>query len=325
MANIPIRLTCADYAKLAPLMIGDVKPAGVDLTLIHRTEGSWLGRVEMLQRATGDTSVDGGETSMAGHLRRIAGGDRSFVALPVFPLRNLTARDLYIRKDGPIRQASDLIGHRVGMYDWVASGTIWYRHFLTWIGVPPDRLQWWIGQVEGAWSARHPGDFPPGVSPVPEGQTLVKMLLAGDLEAVYSPPRPIPYHPKDGPIVRLFPDPRPIEHEYYRATKCYPPQHLIVLRRPVWEANKFLAKAITDAFIDNNRVFAASIRNFPYASPWLDSELEEAEAVMGAGYQPDGYEAGKREVDIFCRQSHDAGITPRMVTAEEYFEEFLAS
>jgi 4,5-dihydroxyphthalate decarboxylase len=325
MANIPIRLTCADYAKLAPLMIGDVKPAGVDLTLIHRTEGSWLGRVEMLQRATGDASVDGGETSMAGHLRRIAGGDRGFVALPVFPLRNFTARDLYIRKDGPIHQPSDLIGKRVGMYDWVASGTIWYRHFLNWLGVPPERLQWWIGNVEGAWSARHPGDFPPGVHPVPEGRTLVEMLLAGELDALYSPPRPTPYHPKDGPITRLFPDPRPIEHDYYRATKAYPPQHLIVLRRPVWEANKWLAQAITDAFAENNRVFAACLRNFPYASPWLDSALEEAEAVMGAGYQPDGYEAGKREVDIFCRQSHDAGITPRIVTAEEYFEEFLAS
>jgi hypothetical protein len=53
--------------------------------------------------------------------------------------------------------------------------------------------------------------------------------------------------------------------------------------------------------------------------------LEETEALMGAGYQADGYAAGKREVDIFCRQSHDAGITPRIVTAEEYFAEFLGS
>ena len=325
MADLPIRLTCADYARLAPLMIGDVKPDGVALTLIHGTAGSWLARVEMLQRATGDTSVDGGETSMAGHLRRVVNGDRSFVALPVFPLRNFTARDLYIRKDGPIREPRDLIGKRVGMYDWVASGTIWYRHFLNFVGVPPDKLEWWIGNVEGAWSARHPGDFPPGVHALSEGRTLVEMLLAGDLEAIYSPPRPTPYRPKDGPIVRLFADPRPIEHDYYRATRCYPPQHLIVLRRPVWEANKWLAKAITDAFAENNRVFSTCIRNFPYASPWLDNALEEAEAVMGADYQGDGYEAGKREVGIFCRQSHDAGITPRIVTPEEYFAEFLES
>ncbi len=46
---------------------------------------------------------------------------------------------------------------------------------------------------------------------------------------------------------------------------------------------------------------------------------------MGAGYQPDGYEAARHEVDTFCRQSHEAGITPRVVTSEEYFAEFLAS
>src|SRR5260370_12618345 len=40
MADIPIALTCADYARLMPLMIGDVKPDGIDLTLIHGTGGA---------------------------------------------------------------------------------------------------------------------------------------------------------------------------------------------------------------------------------------------------------------------------------------------
>ena len=77
---------------------------------------------------------------MAGHLRRIDQGDRSLVALPVFPLRNFTARDLYVRKDGPVRTPADLRGRRVGMYDWVASGSIWYRHFLRFIDVTPEDL-----------------------------------------------------------------------------------------------------------------------------------------------------------------------------------------
>src|ERR1700687_4380406 len=112
MAALPIRLTCADYARLAPLMTGDVTAEGVELTLIHGTGGSWPARAEMLRRAISAPSVDGGEASMAGHLRRIDNGDRSFVALPVFPLRNFTGRDLYVRKDGPIRTAADLVGKR---------------------------------------------------------------------------------------------------------------------------------------------------------------------------------------------------------------------
>jgi hypothetical protein len=91
---------------------------------------SWEMRAEMLRRALDDPVVQGGEASMAGHLRRIDKGDRSHVGLPVFPLRNFTARDLYVRKGGPVKSPADLAGKRVGMYDWVVSGSIWYRHFL---------------------------------------------------------------------------------------------------------------------------------------------------------------------------------------------------
>ena len=69
------------------------------------------------------------------------------IALPVFPLRNFTARDLMFAEDGVVRAAADLRGKRVGIYDWVASGSIWYRHFLHYIGVPPEELRWthWRG------------------------------------------------------------------------------------------------------------------------------------------------------------------------------------
>lgn len=325
MADIPITLTCADYARLAPLMTGDVKPDGIALTLIHGTGGSWPDRAEMLQRALQDQGVAGGEASMAGHLRRIDQGDRRFVALPVFPLRNFTGRDLYVRKGGGVTAAADLIGKRVGMYDWVASGSIWYRHFLNFIGVAPDRLEWWIGDVEGGWRARHPGELPAGVHAVPEGRFLVEMLIAGDLDAIYSPPLPSRYDRAAGPIVRLFPDFRAIERDYFRHTGCFPPQHLIVLRREVWERDKGVARRLTDAFIRANRLFAAATRNFPYVSPWLEAELEETEAFMGADFYADGFEANRRTIEVFCHQAHELGITSRLVSPEEYFAEFLAS
>jgi 4,5-dihydroxyphthalate decarboxylase len=100
MADIPITLTCADYARVMPLATGDIKPDRITLTLIRGTAGSWEKRAEMLRRALDDPMVQGGEASMAGHLRRIDTGDRSHVGLPVFPLRNFTARDLYVRKGG---------------------------------------------------------------------------------------------------------------------------------------------------------------------------------------------------------------------------------
>jgi 4,5-dihydroxyphthalate decarboxylase len=261
---------------------------------------------------------------MAAQLRRIDAGDRSFVGLPVFPLRNFTARDLYVRKDGPVASAADLIGKRIGMYDWAASGSIWYRHFLDFVGVAPDLVEWWIGDVEGGWRARHPVALPAGVHAVPEGRFLVEMLLAGDLDAIYSPPRPSRYSPDSGPIVRLYPDFRGVEAEYFRRTGCFPPQHLIVLKREVWERDRSVARRLTEAFIQSNDLFDRAVRNFPYVTPWLEAELEETNALMGVDFHQDGYEKNRQQIEAFCRQAHAAGLTGRLVTAEEYFAEYLS-
>jgi 4,5-dihydroxyphthalate decarboxylase len=325
MANLAISLTCADYARVMPLAIGDVKPDGIDLTMVLGREGSWPMRAEMLRRAANDPTVHGGESSMAGHLRRIDQGDRSLVALPVFPLRNFTARDLYVREGGPVKAAADLPGKRVGMYDWVASGSIWYRHFLRFVGVPPEQLRWCIGDVDEPKITSHVYALPDGVQAAPQGRALSEMLIASELDALYSPPRPRRYHPVDGPIVRLFPDVRKIERDYFRSTGVFPPQHLVVLRREAWERNRWIARTLTEAFIRCNAAFAKAQRSFPYASPWLDAELEETEGLMGADCHPYGYEKNRATIEIFNDQAHLAGIVGRRISAEEYFAEFLAS
>jgi 4,5-dihydroxyphthalate decarboxylase len=288
-------------------------------------EGSWPARAEMLRRAASDPSVHGGESSMAGHLRRIDKGDRSLVALPAFPLRNFTGRDLYVRKDGPVMTATDLRGKRVGMYDWVASGSIWYRHFLRFIGVPPEELQWWIGPVDEPNITSHVYTLPDGVRAAPPGRALSEMLIDGELDAIYSPPRPRLYHPANGPIVRLLQDVRGVEREYFLATRMYPPQHLVVLRRETWDANKWIARSLTEAFTRCTEVFGKAQRSFPYASPWLDAELEETEALMGADFHAEGFEQNRATVEVFAEQAYAAGIVGRRISAEEYFAEYLKS
>jgi 4,5-dihydroxyphthalate decarboxylase len=323
MTTLPLTLTIADYARVMPLALREVKPDGIDLTLVLGKEGSWPARAELLRRALNDPAVQGGEASMAGHLRRVAQGDRSHVAIPVFPLRNFTARDLYVRKDGPVTTAADLPGKRVGMYDWVASGSIWYRHFMRFIGVEPDQVQWWIGSVDEPGITNHIYTLPDGVHAAPAGKPLSQMLIDGELDAMWSPPRPHRYHPVDGPIARLFTGVRAVERGYFRQTGIFPPQHLVVLRRAVWEANKWIARSLTDAFLRCNDVFGRAQRSFPYASPWLDTELEETEALMGVDFHPYGFEANRRTIEVFNDEAFAHGIVGRRVSPEEYFAEFL--
>ena len=86
----------------------------------------------------------------------------------------------------------------------------------------------------------------------------------------------------------------------------------MILRRDVWEHEKWVARHLTDAFIRCNEMFAESQRNFPYVSPWLEAELEETEAVMGADFHPYGFAPNGAVIDTFCRQAHEAGLTGRL-------------
>jgi 4,5-dihydroxyphthalate decarboxylase len=323
MSDVPVTLTCADYARVMPLATGEVKPQGIALTLILGSRGSWPARAEMLRRAVQDPTVQGGEWSMAQYLYRIDKGDRRFVGLPVFPLRNFTARDLYVRREGPIRKPSDLVGQRIGMYSYTASGSIWYRHFLRFVGIDPASIQWWIGDIDTPWSAPMDVSLPAGVNAAPKGRSLSEMLIAGELEAIYSPPRPQAYHAETGPIARLFPDFRPVEAEYFRRTGAFPPQHLVVLRREAWEANRWIARSLTDAFSAANDCFTAAQKGFPYATPWLEAELEQTASVMGENFHPYGFEENRAQIEMFAGEAHRLGLTSRRVTVEEYFADYL--
>jgi 4,5-dihydroxyphthalate decarboxylase len=325
MTDIPVSLTCADYARVMPLATGEVKPQGIALTMLLGRRGSWPARAEMLRRAVEDPAVQGGEWSMAQYLYRIDRGDRRYVGLPVFPLRNFTARDLYVRRDGPVRRPEDLAGRRIGMYSYTASGSIWYRHFLRFLGVDPASIQWWIGDIDEPWSAPFDTTLPPGVHAPPPGRSLTDMLLAEELEAIYSPPRPRAYHPVHGPVARLFPDFRGIEQEYFRRTGAFPPQHLIVLRREAWEAHRWIARSLTEAFILCNDVFTAAQRSFPYATPWLEAELEDTTALMGEDFHPYGLERTRTQIELFAGEAWQLGLTSRQVSVEEYFADYLAS
>ncbi len=329
MANLKLTLAVADYPRIMPLALpaasGGVAPEGVDLTMILGRDGSWPERAAILGRVMNDPAVHGGEGSLAQHYRRIDKGDRRFVGLPVFVLRGFAARDLYVRQGGPVKTLADLAGKRVGMYSWVASGSVWYRHLQRHLGVPVNAVNWVIGDIEGSGETPPAPDLPAGVQAAPKGRFLAEMLEAGDLDAIWSPPRPTRYHPTKGPLVRLFPDMRAVETAYYNTFKFYPPVHLVVLRRDVWEANKWLASAVTTAFDRADARFAAMQSGFPYALPWEEAEREATEALMGTDYHANGVAPNREALEAFAAMAHDVGVTSRHVKVEEAFAEVLSA
>ena len=311
-----LSLACSNYVRFLPIATGDVRPRDLSLTWIRGE------RNELLRRATDDAAIDGGETSMAQHVQRLDRGDRSLVGIPIFPLRNFTVRDLYTRPGQRIAPGS-LTGRRVGIYNWAASGAVWYRHLLRHLGSDTKKMQWVVGGVDGPATVRLPDPPLPYVTPAPAGKSLASLLVNGDIDALFAPLPPREFHPEKGPIVRAVPEFQSLEQKYFADTGCYPPQHVIVLRRASWERDPSAGRRLVEAFNASEASFEALQRQFPYNSPWLIDEVEHAARLMGSTYHAHGLEPNRRAVDTFCQAAFDDGLTKRRVTVEEYFAEFL--
>lgn len=313
-----LTLTCADYIRFMPIATGDVRPKDLKLT--------WLrgDRNEMLRRATSDPAVDGGETSMAQHLLRVDRGDRSLVAIPVFPLRNFTARDIYTLK-GSTLTPSGLNGRRIGTYNWAASGATWYRHLVRFLGQDPANVQWVVGSPDSTSAVAVNVPLPSNVTLAPSGSSLSDLLLTGRIDAFFAPLPPSKYDAEKGPIVRLIPDFRPVEQRYVRETRCYPPQHVLVLRREVWEKNPSVGGQLVETFQRSEAAFTAAQRLYPYSTPWLVGEIEETERLMGRDFHAHGLDRNRHAVDVFCQSGFEDRLTKRRVTVDEFFAEFVAS
>jgi 4,5-dihydroxyphthalate decarboxylase len=315
-ASSSLTLACANYVRFMPLAAGDVRPRDLALT--------WLrgDRADMLRRVTDDPAVDGGEASMAQHVMRLDRGDRSFVAIPVFLLRNFTARDLYAVKGARVTPET-LGSRRIGIYNWGASGAIWYRHLVRYFGHDPTKISWFVGGVDGPAAVTVPEPRPSHVALAPSGIPVSELLIAGQIDALFAPLPPKKFHPTDGPIVRVLPDFRPREQKYFADTRCYPPQHVLVVRRAVWERDASTGKRLVDTFNECESAFEAGQRQFPYNSPWLIEDVEDAARLMGADYHAHGLEQNHHVIDVFCRSAFEDGLTKQRVSVEQFFKEFL--
>ena len=311
-AKPKLTLTCADYLRFTPLVTGDLRPKDLELTWIRGP------RSEMLNRALSDPTVDGGEGSMLAHLLRVAAGDRSMIAAPAFPLRNFTARDIYVRKGSSLKPA-ELNGRNTGIYNWAASGAVWYRHLLRYFKQDPAAMKWIVGGTDQPARVESRAPLPAHVRNAPADKSLSDLLLAGEIDAMFVPLPPKLYHPVNGPIVRLIPDFRAVEKRYFQETRCYPPQHAILIKEKSWQRDPSVGRKLVETLQQCETMFQESQRMFPYSAPWLMAELEETELLMGADFHAHGLEKNRHALDAFCRSAFEDGLTSRRVTVEEFF------
>jgi 4,5-dihydroxyphthalate decarboxylase len=160
------------------------------------------------------------------------------------------------------------------------------------------------------------------VRPIGPGETLSDLLAAGEIDAVYSPRAPRSFTAGDGRVRRLFEPSGKAEEQYFAATGIFPIMHVVVLRREVYERNRWLARSLFDAFAEAKRLCEENFEEtaaLRYMLPWLLDEVERTRSILGPDFWPYGLEQNAEPLRTFLRYSYDQGLAARPVDPEELF------
>lgn len=310
----PLKLMTKDYDFMAPLACGDVVAKDIDLTLVRDTAGA-------LDRTLNDDSFDAGEISLSRHMSRLAQGDMSFVAIPVFPSRGFRHRCFYVRRDSGLTSFEQLEGKRIGTNEWPATGNTWSRAILRHHGVRIEGIDWRVGPIDGTPSNRPQGNLPPYVRPVTD-KTLLSMLLAGELDALMCPLPPKGFYAEGSAFVRLLPDYRKAEMEYYRRTGLFPIFHTVGVRRAVYEKDPRVLRNLYNALEQSKRKWQTSRQQLADTStPWTATEIEDTTAVFGEDWSPNGIEANRKVVQTLCDEQFAQALNATRLDAAIAFPE----
>ena len=324
MADLPLTLALSDNARTRPILDGRVNPDGVRFspTMLHPSEMFW--------RQLKFEAFDVSEMSISSFLISLSRGRKSWVALPVFTTRRVFHTTILVRADPGIERPADLAGKRVGVPEYQQTWAVWSRGvLLEEFGVRPEDITWFMERGEdhshGATTGFTP---PPGVTihQIPPTSDIGRMMLDGELDATLlylNAPNLVDRSVADlskSPLIRtLFPDPAAEARRYYRKTGVYPINHLLVVRRSLFEAQPWIGPAIYAAFAEAKAIADATFR--AELAPFHDLGLVEALSPADFSADPMAYgvAANRTVIETVARYVHEQGLADRRMAIEEIF------
>jgi 4,5-dihydroxyphthalate decarboxylase len=320
MTRLRLTIACGDYDRTRGLADGSVRPEGIDVDYVALDPG------ELFERVARHREFPVAEMSLGTYINLLARGDDGLVGIPVYPSRSFRHGSIYVNRSAGIARPADLRGKRVGTMQYQLTLNVWLRGILEEdFGVRPSDFTWVFGgqDVPGT-RERAPVDIPEGVrvEMAPRGSTLGQLLVDRQIDALFAPHTPDVFHERHPEVGRLFEDYRAVETEWYRRTKLFPIMHLVVIRRDVYEADRWVAKSLFKAFCEAKARAMARLRftgTLATMVPWLVEGFEDAQDLFGDRYWPYGVEANRAELETALRWAHGQGIARRPVTIEELF------
>lgn len=264
-----------------------------------------------------DEAYDVSEMSLSSYLIALAGGDRSFIALPVFPSRVFRHSYVWVRAQAGIDRPQDLKGKRVGIADYSMTALLFIRGFLQHqYGLPPQDVRWFRRRSEHVAI-----EIPSGIriDAIAQDQTLDALLESGMLDALAVTSAPRAFVAGSPLVRRLFPDSRAVEAAYYRETKIFPIMHLIVMRRSLYEREPALARRLSEGFDAAKRAALEGYEEGLSLLPWAGLDLEDARDILGGDLLPYGVNNNLPTLEAATLYAYEQGLTKRKLAVKELF------
>ncbi len=302
------------------LETGEVSPAGIDLNYVVPASVG-----DLFRAVAARTEYEVAEFSLSTLMVMIGRGDNRLVGLPIFPSRAFRHKQIYINVNSGIKHPSDLAGRLVGVSDYQMTAALWVRaHLQHDYGVSPDKIRWRTG---GFFIPLHVPRMPldvPGIEleKIPDHTTLQEMLLDGRLDAVVATEPPTAFVAGDPRVARLFPDVRRVEREYFQRTGFFPIMHAVVMRRDVYEAHRWIAMPLLNAFNEaKHRGYERLAYQGAYGIglPWLSLETEELKSLFGGDAFPYGFRSNLAQLEAMTTYAHEQGLTKHKVDPRDLF------
>lgn len=320
MARLELTFACGDYDRTRALAEGTIRPDGIELNYLR------LPVEETFFRMMRHREFEVAEMSLSSYVLSLGTSPSPFVALPVFTSRMFRHGGIYCHTDAGIAEPEDLRGKVVGTPEFQLTAGVWIRGILAdRHHVPIDSVRYLTGGQETAGRIEKASLDLGGrveVSRIPENRTLSAMLVAGEIDALYTPRIPHPFAAGDPRVRRVFADAVGAEKDYYAATGIFPIMHVVAIRRDVYERHPWVAQSLYKALLQAKQEAMANLYDssaLRFMLPWLNQDLEQAKVLMGEDFWSYGLQANHSTLQTFLGYHHDQGLSARLLTPEELF------
>jgi len=314
-----ISIAVGAYDRTAALLDGSVQVEGFNTFFIAGD------LEEIFAQAFSSAQFEVTELSFSNFLISSARGTCPYIALPIFPSRSFRHSAIYLRSDAGIKSPTDLQGKRIGTREYSNTLSLVVRGILAdEYGFSPEKNEWLIGDIDHVERQTIDSKNWPSNSVSIKavlGRPLSSLLLAGELDALisYTPPE---HFGNGSAMVRLFPDWRTVEQDYFQRTRIFPVMHIMAIRRDVLAAHPTLSKALLHAFDNAKQLAQAQLdvhQALPVMLPWMTAEVQATKSLMGQDFWQYGLEANRDILEAQIRWSFEQGLISRRPAIEEIF------